>query len=160
MAAAKTKPTPVTARDFIASVPDEGRRADALALLRIFQRATGEKPVMWGPSIVGFGSYHYRYESGREGDMCLAGFSPRSTALVLYGVTGGQQAEAMLARLGTWKRGKGCLYVKRLSDVDPKVLEELVRVGAEQTRKTSQRDAGVDGRTAAKKSKERRAVDR
>ena len=140
MAEAKTKPTAVSARDFLANVKDPKRRADAQALAKIFQRATGEKPVMWGPSIVGFGKYHYKYESGREGDMCLAGFSPRSSAFALYTLTGAKGEAALLARLGKFKRAKACLYVTRLADVDVDVLEELVRTGAAHTRERSQCD--------------------
>jgi hypothetical protein len=88
--------------------------------------ATGEKPKMWGPSIVGFGSYHYKYESGREGDTPLVGFSPRKAAAVLYGVTGSSDSDALLAKLGNHSTGKGCLYIKKLSDVDRKVLEAMV----------------------------------
>jgi hypothetical protein len=146
----KTKPTTTAARDFIAAVPDPGRRADAAALARIFQRATGEKPVMWGPSIVGFGKYHYRYESGREGDMCLAGFSPRSAAFTLYVLSGSKDEPSLLSRLGKFKRGKGCLYLKRLADVDPKVLEELVRVSSAHTRAVQQCDICVESRAANK----------
>jgi hypothetical protein len=134
MAEAKTKPTTLAPRDFIAKVRDPRQRADALALLRIFQRATGEKPVMWGTSIVGFGKYHYRYESGREGDMCIAGFSPRRAALVVYALSGAKGEGDLLARLGKHKRGKGCLYITRLGDVDPGVLEELVRTSSAHTR--------------------------
>ena len=90
------------------------------------QSATGEKPKMWGTSIIGFGSYHYAYESGREGDMPLAGFSPRKAATVLYGVTGFDDAAALLTKLGKHSTGKGCLYIKKLADVDTKVLEKLV----------------------------------
>jgi hypothetical protein len=90
------------------------------------KRATGEKPKKWGPSIIGFGTLHYKYESGREGDTVLVGFSPRSAAMVLYGVTGSEDAKALLARLGKHTTGKGCLYIKKLSDVDQKVLEQLV----------------------------------
>jgi hypothetical protein len=150
MAEAKTKPTAIAPEDFVTAVRDPGRRADAEALLRIFRRATGEKPVMWGSSIVGFGKYHYRYASGREGDMCLAGFSPRSTALVLYALSGAKEEKALLARLGAFKLGKACLYLKRLEDVDTKVLEELVRRSAAHTREKSQRDICVDGRSAKK----------
>lgn len=135
MAEAKTKPTTTSAAEFIARVPDPGRRADAESLVKIFQRATGERPVMWGPSIVGFGSYHYKYETGREGDMCLVGFSPRSTSLVLYARSGAKGEEARLARLGKFKSSTGCLYVKRLADVDAKVLEELVRTSAAHQKK-------------------------
>jgi len=150
MAEAKTKPSALAPREFIAKVKDAQRRADAEALVRIFQRATGEKPVMWGPSIVGFGKYHYRYESGREGDMCLAGFSPRSAALVVYALSGAKGEAELLSRLGRFKRGKACLYVKRLADVDSKVLEELVRKSAAHTRESSQCDICAESRGARK----------
>ena len=138
MADVKTKPTRVTAAEFIARIPDPVRRADAGALVKIFKRVTGEPPVMWGPSIIGFGSYHYKYESGREGDMCLVGFSPRSTAFVVY-VHAASIGEARLARLGKHKLAGGCLHVKRLADIDVAVLEQLVRATADHTR--SQHDA-------------------
>jgi hypothetical protein len=146
MGESKTKPTSVTAAEFIARVPDPVRRADAEALVKIFQRASGEPPVMWGPSIVGFGKYHYKYESGREGDMCLVGFSPRSTALVLYARSGAKGEDARLAALGKYKSGAGCLYVKRLADVDMKVLEDLVRASAAHTREREQCDVCVTNR--------------
>src|ERR1022692_297528 len=125
MAENKTKPTKQSVAEFIDALTDETRRADAKALLKLMQSATSEKPQMWGPSIIGFGSYHYTYESGREGDMPLAGFSPRKAATVLYGVTGFSDAEALLAKLGKYSTGKGCLYIKKLADVDHKVLESL-----------------------------------
>ncbi len=150
MAEAKTKPTHLSPQRFLATVRDPQRRADAEELVRIFRRATGEKPVMWGPSIVGFGKYHYRYDSGREGDMCLAGFSPRSTALVLYALSGAKEEAGLLARLGRFKRSKACLYVKRLEDVDRKVLEDLVRVGAAHTRQTSQCNVCAESRPVRK----------
>jgi hypothetical protein len=126
MAENKTRPTELSVAACIENVTDQTRRADAKALLKVMQSATGEKPKMWGPSIIGFGSHHYTYESGREGDMPLAGFSPRKAATVLYGVTGFDDAEALLAKLGKHSTGKGCLYIKKLADVDPKVLEKLV----------------------------------
>lgn len=126
MADNKTKPTEVSVAAYLDALPDETKRADAKALLKLMRGATSEKPKMWGPSIVGFGSLHYKYESGREGDTPLAGFSPRKAATVLYGVTGFSDAEALLAKLGKHTTGKGCLYIKRLADVDRKVLEELV----------------------------------
>jgi hypothetical protein len=95
-------------------------------LVKVMQRATSEKPKMWGPSIVGFGSYHYKHNSGREADMPLAGFSPRKAAIVLYIMTGFSDCERLLARLGKHTTGEVCLYVKKLTDVDQKVLEELV----------------------------------
>jgi hypothetical protein len=91
------------------------------------QCATGQKPKMWGPSIIGFGSYHYVYDSGREGDICTVGFSPRKPATVLYGLMGFDGAEGVLAKLGKHTTGKGCVYLKKLSDVDAKVLESLVK---------------------------------
>jgi hypothetical protein len=125
MADNKTKPARVSVASFIKSLTDETRRADAKALVKLMQTATGEKPRMWGPSIIGFGSYHYRYESGREGDMPLAGFSPRKTATAIYGMGLGDSA-ALLARLGKHTTGEGCLYIKKLVDVDQMVLEALV----------------------------------
>ena len=126
MADNKTKPTKSSVAAFVNALSDETRRADAKALLKVMQRATGEKPRMWGPSIVGFGSYHYTYETGREGDMPLAGFSPRKAAIVLYLMTGFSDCKPLLARLGKHTTGKVCLYVKKLADVDQEVLETLV----------------------------------
>jgi hypothetical protein len=126
MAENKTQPTKLSVAAYIDALPDETKRADAKALVNLMQSAIGEKPKMWGPSIIGFGSYHYTYESGREGDMPLAGFSPRKAATVLYGLTGFSDAEAWLAKLGKHTTGKGCLYIKKLADVDQKVLEALV----------------------------------
>ena len=126
MADIKTKPTKLSAAAFIDALTDETRRADAKALVKLMQSATGEKPKMWGPSIIGFGSHHYTYESGREGDMPMAGFSPRKAATVLYGLMGSGESAALLAKLGKHTTGKGCLYVRKLADVDRKVLEALV----------------------------------
>jgi hypothetical protein len=126
MADNKTKPTKLSVAAYIDSLTDETKRADAKAFVKLMQSATGEKPNMWGPSIVGFGSYHYTYESGREGDMPIVGFSPRKAANVLYGLMGSSDAGALLARLGKHTTGKGCLYIKKLADVDHKVLEGLV----------------------------------
>jgi len=126
MADNKTKPTKVSVAAYIAALTDQTRRADAKALVKLMQRATGEKPKMWGPSIIGFGSYHYTYDSGREGDMPVVGFSPRKAATVLYIGLGAGGSEALLAKLGKHTTGKGCLYIKKLADVDQKVLEGLV----------------------------------
>jgi hypothetical protein len=125
MAENKTKPTRQNVAAFIDALTDPTRRAEAKALIKLMQSATGEKPEMWGPSIIGFGSYHYRYDSGREGDMPLIGFSPRKAATVLYNMTGFSGSEALLAKLGKHTTGKGCLYIKRLADADQKVLEAL-----------------------------------
>lgn len=125
-AEAKTKPTTVSVADFIAAVPDAARRADAEALCLLLEAATGFAPVMWGPSIIGFGAYHYRYESGREGDAPLVGFSPRKTSLVLYMAPGDDRPD-LLARLGKHKAGAGCVYVNRLSDVDVSIVAEMAQ---------------------------------
>jgi hypothetical protein len=122
----RVKPTKLSVAAFIHALTDETKRADAKALVKLMQSATGEKPKMWGPSIIGFGSYHYTYESGREGDMPLAGFSPRKAATVLYGMTGFSDSEALLAKLGKHTTGGACLYIKKLADVDQKVLDALV----------------------------------
>jgi hypothetical protein len=126
MAETKTKPTDANVDSFLDEVEHPGRRADGKAVSEMMERVTGEPAVMWGPSIVGFGSYHYRYASGHEGDMCRVGFSPRSANLVLY-VGGFADYEALLARLGKHKRSKACLYLGKLADVDLGVLEEIVR---------------------------------
>jgi hypothetical protein len=123
MADNKTKPTKISVAAFIDSITDQSRRADAKALVKLMQKASGEKPTMWGPSIIGFGSHHYVYDSGREGDMPVVAFSPRKAATVLYGWS---SAEALLPKIGKHTRGKGCLYIKRLADVDQKVLEAMV----------------------------------
>jgi hypothetical protein len=125
MAENKTKPTKSSVAAFIDELTDETKRADAKALVKLMQSATGEKPKMWGPSIIGFGSYHYKYDSGREGEMPLLGFSPRKAATVLYRMTGFNASKVLLARLGKHTTGKGCLYIKRLADVDQQVLEAL-----------------------------------
>ena len=125
MADNKTKSTKFSVARFIDALTDPVRRSDAKSLIKVMQNATGEKPRMWGPSIIGFGSYHYKYESGREGDMPVIAFSPRKAATVLYGVTGFSEATALLAKLGKHSTGKGCLYIKKLADVDQQVLEAL-----------------------------------
>jgi hypothetical protein len=126
MADNKTKPTQLSVAAYIAALTTETQRADAKALIKLMESATGEKPKMWGPSIVGFGSYHYTYESGREGDMPLDGFSPRKAATVLYGMRGSSDSESLLAKLGKHTTGKGCVYIKKLADVDQKALAALV----------------------------------
>lgn len=123
MADNKTKPTKLSVSAFIDAITDQSRRADAKALVKLMQKAAGEKPTMWGPSIIGFGSRHYVYDSGREGDMPLIAFSPRKAATVLYGLS---SSEALLTKLGKHTRGKGCLSIKKLADVDQKVLEAMV----------------------------------
>src|SRR6204780_2132262 len=125
MADNKTKPTELSVAAFINAITDPTKRADAKALVKLMQDAAGEKPKMWGPSIIGFGSYHYKYDSGREGDMPLIGFSPRKAANVLYGLHGSSDSKALLAKLGKHTTGKGCLYIKKLADVDQQVLAAM-----------------------------------
>jgi hypothetical protein len=120
----KTKQTEASVEEYFANIGDEARRADCLALAKLMSGVTRKPPKMWGSSIVGFGSYHYRYASGREGDMCLAGFSSRKADLTVYVITAGQ--EALLKKLGKHKSSKACVYIKRLADVDMKVLRQLV----------------------------------
>ena len=124
----KTRPTDVPAQEFLAAVEHPVRRADGLALAEMMSRVTGEPAVMWGPTMVGFGTYHYRTGSGREGDYLVVGFSPRKSNLSLYGLTYAPESEGLLERLGKHKRGAGCLYVNTLADVDFGVLEELTAV--------------------------------
>lgn len=126
MADNKTKPTKVSVAAFVDALTDRVRRSDAKALIKLMQNAAGEKPRMWGPSIISFGSSHYKYESGREGDMPVIAFSPRKAATVLYGVTGFDEATALLAKLGKHSTGKGCLYIKKLADVDQPTLRALI----------------------------------
>ena len=122
----KTKPTPVPVEDFLASVEDGQKRADVRCLAAMMADVTGADGRMWGPSIVGFGSYHYRYASGREGDFFETGFSPRKRALTIYIMPGFSAYQELLGLLGKHAIGKSCLYVKRLADVDVDVLRELV----------------------------------
>lgn len=122
----KTKPTVVQVGDFLESVSDPQQKQDAGIIIDMMERLSGHPPKMWGPSIIGFGSYHYQYESGREGDMCRIGFSPRKGQTVLYLLDGFSGYAELLEKLGKHKTGKSCLYVKRLKDVDTNVLEELV----------------------------------
>jgi len=127
MAEIKTKPTQVTVEDFIAAVEISTRREEAKTVCAMMERVTGEPPRMWGPSIIGFGSYHYKYDSGHEGTMCRLGFSPRKAQLVLYILTGAAGEDERLAKLGKHKTGKSCLYINKLADVDMAVLEDMTR---------------------------------
>jgi hypothetical protein len=122
-----THRTDASVQEFLDRVPDDRRRQDARRLCAMMQEITGEPPTMWGTSIIGFGTYHYRYASGHEGDSALAGFSPRRQALAIYLVGGFEDRHRrVLARLGPHKTGKGCLYIKRLDDVDHGALRELI----------------------------------
>lgn len=127
MAEPKTKRTKASVSAFLKTITDEGKRDDCHTVVAIMKRATKAEPAMWGPSIVGFGSYHYKYESGREGDWFLTGFSPRKQALTLYIMPGFKRYDSLLNKLGRHKTGKSCLYIKKLADVDLDVLEELIQ---------------------------------
>ena len=135
MAEPKTKKTAASVKDFLNSVPDERKRKDSFAILKLMQEVTGAKPAMWGPSIVGFGSYHYKYASGREADWPLAGFSPRKQNLTLYIMAGFDGYGELLGKLGKHKTGKVCVYINRLEDVDLATLKELVRRSVEHMRR-------------------------
>lgn len=134
MAENKTHATSASVEDFIAAITDDERRKDCLALLAMMQRVTGCKPYMFGPTIVGFGSYHYEYESGHKGEACITGFASRKPDLTIYILPGFLARESMMAKLGKHKTGKSCLYVRRLSDVDMAVLEKLVRASVKYMR--------------------------
>ena len=129
MAENKTQATGASVEEFLAAVEHPVRRGDGFRLLALMSGITGEPAQMWGPTIVGFGRYHYKYASGREGDAAAVGFSPRKSSLSLYGLTYGPEAADLLGRLGKHKLGAGCLYVNKLDDVDEAVLTELVRLG-------------------------------
>ena len=134
MAENKTRPTVVSVADFIASVENPKRREDAQAVLALMSEISGEPATMWGPSIIGFGQYHYRYASGHEGDAPVVGFSPRKANLVLYFAGDEPEYSERLARLGKHKASKACVYVNRLSDLDPAVLREMIQVTIDTTR--------------------------
>jgi hypothetical protein len=123
----KTQATVTRVEDFITGIADENQRADARSLIAMMTRLSGEPATMWGPSIIGFGRYRYIYDSGREGEMCRIGFSPRKGQTVLYLIDGFEGHAELMAKLGKHKTGKSCLYVKRLSDIDLVVLEDMCR---------------------------------
>ena len=123
----KTRPNNNSVIAFLNSVEGKEKRKDSHALLQLFKSITLEPAVMWGESIVGFGSYHYKYDSGREGDMCITGFSPRKSNFSIYIMSGFSNYQDLLEQLGPHKTGKACLYVKRLSDIDMDVLSEIIR---------------------------------
>lgn len=123
----KTLPNNKSVISFLNSIDNEEKRKDAYTLLDLFKGITSERAVMWGESIIGFGSYHYRYDSGREGDMPMTGYSPRKLNFSIYIMTGFSKQEQLLAKLGPHKTGKSCLYIKRLSNIDLDVLSELIK---------------------------------
>jgi hypothetical protein len=127
MAELKTKQNDQSVEAFLNSVTDEKKRQDSLTILNLMEEVTGAEPKMWGASIVGFGNYHYTYASGREGDWFLAGFSPRKQNLTLYIMAGFEQYDSLMNKLGKYKMGKSCLYIKKIEDIDLETLRELVR---------------------------------
>ncbi len=134
MAEQKTKPNDQSVSVFLDKIPDETRRIECYAILNMMKRVTNAEPKIWGTGLVGFGNYHYKYESGHEGDCFVTGFAPRKGALTLYITAGVERFPKLLAKLGKHKAGKGCLYIKKLDDVNLSVLEDLVKQSVEQTR--------------------------
>lgn len=137
-----TRPTDSEVDAFLGAIEDEEKRADCLDLARMMREVTGAEPRLWGSGMVGFGSYHYRYQSGREGDWFLTGFAPRKKELTVYIVSGFDRHGELMRRLGTYKTGKSCLYIKRLADVDVETLRELVRQSVAHVRETYGADGG------------------
>jgi hypothetical protein len=127
MAELKTKQTDASVKDFLNQISDEERRADCFAVAKIMEEITGEKPKMWGPSIVGFGSYHYKYASGREGDWPITGFSPRKKDLTLYLMMGFEKHRELMEKIGKHSAAKSCLYIRRLSDIHIPTLKKLIK---------------------------------
>jgi hypothetical protein len=126
MAELKTKVNKASVEKFLKNVKDKQQRDDSFEILEMMKKITKEEPKMWGPSIVGFGKYHYKYASGHEGDMCIAGFSPRKNALTIYIMPGFEKYGSLMKKLGKYKSTKACLYIKKLDDVDRNVLEKII----------------------------------
>ena len=137
MAELKTKPSDESVEAFINSIDDEKKRKESFELIEMMMEVTGEKPRLWGGNIIGFGDYHYKYASGREGDWFKIGFSPRKQKFSLYFMTYLDNYESFLNKLGKFKTGKGCLYVNKLDDIDPDVLKEMIRTSVEDLLKGS-----------------------
>ncbi len=136
MAKLKTQKTDASVKEFLTAVPDEKKRNDSFAILELMSEVTGEEPAMWGTSIVGFGSYRYKYASGQEGEWPLVGFSPRKQNLTLYIMSGFDEYDSLLANLGKYKTGKSCLYINKLEDVDLATLREMVKQSADHMAET------------------------
>lgn len=135
MAQNKTRATTASVTDFVNGIEPKDRRADAKKVAAMMRRATGKRAKMWGSSIVGYGEYHYKYDSGREGDFMITGYSPRKQALTVYIMPGFSHFDAEMKKLGKYTTGRSCLYIKRLSDVDEKVLERLITKSVKHMRK-------------------------
>ena len=127
MAELKTKPNEQSVTDFLQAVQEERKRKDSFAILELMKEVTGQDPKMWGDSMIGFGTYHYKYASGREGDWFVTGFSPRKQNLTLYIMSGFDEYDALMKKLGKYKTGKACLYINKLEDVDMAVMRELIQ---------------------------------
>ena len=127
MAEPKTKPTKASVKEFLNQISDKERRDDCFTVAKMMEEITGDKPKMWGPTIIGFGSYHYKYASGHEGDAPIIGFSPRKAQFSLYVTVPGHEDEKLVGALGNIKRGKACIYFKKLADLDLDVLEKIVK---------------------------------
>jgi hypothetical protein len=132
MAELKTKQNEGSVTEFLQAVPEERKRQDSFTILKLMQEITGQEPKMWGDSIIGFGTYHYKYASGREGDTPVTGFSPRKQNLTIYIIMGFDGYEALLKKLGKYKTGKACLYINKLDDIDMSVLKELIQASVSQ----------------------------
>jgi hypothetical protein len=137
MSELKTQKNAASVEEFLNSVPDEKKREDSFAILKLMQEITGDEPAMWGTSIIGFGSYRYKYASGREGEWFLTGFSPRKQNLTLYIMSGFGNYDALLPGLGKYKTGKSCLYINKLEDVNPETLRELIKQSVDHMVKTN-----------------------
>jgi hypothetical protein len=137
LAELKTKPNLADVEEFLAAVEDEKKRQDSFTILNLMKEVTGKEPQMWGSSIIGFGRYHYKYASGREGEWFLTGFAPRKQNLTLYIMSGFGRYEALLGGLGKFKTGKSCLYVKKIEDIDLPTLKKLVKESISHMEKTS-----------------------
>lgn len=135
MAKNKTTETQSSVIDFVNTVEDEVKRNDAIELIAIMQKVTGSQAKMWGPSIIGFGSYHYKYASGHEGDAPLAGFSPRKSAISLYLYLTEEDREELLPKFGKFKPSKGCIYIKKLADIDIEILKKMISLSVENLNK-------------------------
>jgi hypothetical protein len=137
MAELKTKPTQQSVTDYLDAIPDEKRRRECYTVLELMKKVAQEEPRMWGDSMVGFGSYHYKYASGHEGDAFLTGFASRKNALTVYILAGFEGYSDLMAKLGTYKTGRSCLYIKKLEDIDLAILEKLVSQSVEHMRRTN-----------------------
>ena len=144
MAEAKTKPTNASVEKFLNQIPDEVRREDCFKIAKMMEEITGCKPKMWGPSIVGFDTYHYKYASGHEGDWPIAAFSPRKQDLTIYVMPGFRKYKELMQQLGKHRTGKSCLYIKRLSDVHVPTLKKIIRQSVKEMKQMIKKKSSAD----------------